>query len=298
MPSTPAVPKARVRAMAVQYRVRGISAFTEFADRVSYFVGVAGDYGCDFACFPEFMALELLSIGPRRLDANEAMRTMAAHAAAIDRLMSGLAVRHRVNLIGGAFPRMLGDGSVRNLAGIYHRDGRIEQRSKIHATPSERAVWGVVGGDDADVIDSDCGPIGVAICYDSEFPELVRHLTDQGALLLFVPFCTDERQGYLRVRYSSAARCIENQVYAVLAGTVGHLPRVLNMDIQYAQSCILTPCDLPFARDGIAAEAAADSEVVVLADLDLAALLEARERGTVRNLADRRKDLYRTWQQT
>lgn len=296
MLTLPALPKARVRVMAVQYRMQACASFLEFADRIRYFAGVAGDYACDFLCFPEFMALELLSIGARRLDGVEAMQTMAAHAGAIDRLMTELATRHRVNLIGGAFPRALSDGSVRNLAGIYHRDGRIEQRSKIHATPSERTVWGVSGGDDAKVIDTDCGPIGIAICYDSEFPELVRHLTDQGALLLFVPFCTDERQGYLRVRYSSQARCIENQIYAILAGTVGHLPRVLNMDIQYAQSCILTPCDLMFARDGIAAEAAPDNELVVFADLDLAALLDAREHGTVRNLADRRHDLYKLWQ--
>lgn len=296
MLTLPALPKARVRVMAVQYRMQACASFLEFADRIRYFAGVAGDYACDFLCFPEFMALELLSIGARRLDGVEAMQTMAAHAGAIDRLMTELATRHRVNLIGGAFPRALSDGSVRNLAGIYHRDGRIEQRSKIHATPSERTVWGVSGGDDAKVIDTDCGPIGIAICYDSEFPELVRHLTDQGALMLFVPFCTDERQGYLRVRYSSQARCIENQIYAILAGTVGHLPRVLNMDIQYAQSCILTPCDLMFARDGIAAEAAPDNELVVFADLDLAALLDARERGTVRNLADRRHDLYKLWQ--
>ncbi len=296
MNSSPNLPKPRVRVMAVQYRMQACASFLDFADRIRYFVGVAGDYACDFVCFPEFMALELLSIGPRRLDGIESMQAMAAHAAAIDRLLTELAVRHQVNILGGAFPRMLSDGSVRNLAGFYHRDGRIEQRGKIHATPSERSVWGVSGSDDAGVVTTDCGPIGIAICYDSEFPELIRHLTDQGALLLFVPFCTDERQGYLRVRYSSQARCVENQIYAILAGTVGHLPRVLNMDIQYAQSCILTPCDLMFARDGIAAEAAPDNEVVVFADLDLTALLAARDRGTVRNLADRRHDLYKLWQ--
>lgn len=290
------LPKPRVRVMAAQYRIQACTSFADLAGRVRYFAAVAGDYACDFLCFPEFMALELLSIGPRRLDATEAMRAMAAHAAGIDALMTELAVRHRVNIIGGAFPRTLSDGSVRNLASFHHRDGRTEYRSKIHATPSERTVWGVSGGDDASVIATDCGPVGIAICYDAEFPELVRHLADQGALLLFVPFCTDERQGYLRVRYSSQARCIENQIYAVLAGTVGHLPRVLNMDIQYAQSCILTPCDQMFARDGIAAEAAPDNEVVIFADLDLAALLQARERGTVRNLADRRRDLYKLWQ--
>jgi predicted amidohydrolase len=52
-----------------------------------------------------------------------------------------------------------------------------------------------------DVIQTDIGPIGVLICYDSEFPELARRLVDEGARIIFVPFCTDNRQGYLRVRY-------------------------------------------------------------------------------------------------
>lgn len=288
--------KSRVRAMAVQWRMQACGGFEDFAARVRYFAAVAGDYACDFLCFPEFMPLELLSAAPVRLDAAAAMQSMAAHAPALDALFAELARVHRVNIVGGAFPRALADDAVRNVATLYHRDGRVDRRCKIHVTPSEREVWGVAGGDDAAVIESDCGPVGIAICYDSEFPEQVRHLALSGAQILFVPFCTDERQGYLRVRHACAARCIENQVYAVLAGTVGHLPRVLNMDIQYAQSCILTPCDAAFfARDGIAAEATPDSECVVFADLDLALLQQARERGTVRNLGDRRPDLYELW---
>ena len=142
------------------------------------------------------------------------------------------------------------------------------------------------------MIPTDCGPIGVLICYDSEFPELARHLTDQGANILFVPFCTAERQGYLRVRYSAQARAIENQCYVVLAGNVGNLPRVHNMDIQYAQSCILTPCDFYFARDGIAADTEPNVETVSLADLRMDSLNQARNSGSVRNRADRRHELY------
>jgi predicted amidohydrolase len=143
-------------------------------------------------------------------------------------------------------------------------------------------------------IPTDCGPIGVLICYDSEFPELARRLVDEGARMLFVPFCTDNRQGYLRVRYCSQARAIENQCYVVLSGNVGNLPNVENMDIQYAQSCILTPCDFPFARDGVAAEASENVETVTVADLDLSDLAWAKSQGTVRNLRDRRFDLYKT----
>ncbi len=139
---------------------------------------------------------------------------------------------------------------------------------------------------------TDCGPIGVLICYDAEFPEMARHLVDQGAQILFVPFCTDERKSYLRVRYCCQARAVENQIYVAMAGNVGNLPGVENMDIQYAQSCILTPCDFPFDRDGVAADTTPNVEMVAFADLSLEDLRIARASGTVQNLRDRRFDLY------
>ena len=97
----------------------------------------------------------------------------------------------------------------------------------------------------------------------------------------------------MRVRYCCAARAIENQCFVVMSGNVGNLPNVANMDIQYAQSCILTPCDFPFARDGIAAEASENVETLTISDVNLADLTWARTEGTVRNLTDRRFDLYR-----
>ena len=148
--------------------------------------------------------------------------------------------------------------------------GRTDANS-IMGTSRKRHWWNIQGGRGNSVIQTDCGPIGVMICYDSEFPELARHLVDQGALMLFVPFCTDSRQGYLRVRYCGQARAIENQCFTVLSGNVGNLPNVANMDIQYAQSCILTPCDFPFARDGIAAETSENVETIAVADRGSAA---------------------------
>src|SRR3546814_13305595 len=92
----------------------------------------------------------------------------------------------------------------------------------------------------------------------------------------------------MRVRHCAQARAIENQCYVVMSGNVGNLPNVDNMDIQYAQSAILTPCDLPFARDGIAAESTENVETLTMADVNHAALRWAREEGRVRNLRDRR----------
>jgi hypothetical protein len=77
-----------------------------------------------------------------------------------------------------------------------------------------------------------------------------------------------------------------------MSGNVGNLPGVSNMDIQYAQSCILTPCDFPFARDGVAADTTPNVEMVAFADLHPATLRMARNSGTVQNMRDRRHDLY------
>lgn len=94
--------------------------------------------------------------------------------------------------------------------------------------------------------DTDCGPIGVLICYDAEFSELSRLLADQGMNILFIPFLTDTQTAYSRVRHCAPARAIENEPYVAMAGSVGNLPRVKNMDIQCAQSAVLTPCDFAF----------------------------------------------------
>jgi predicted amidohydrolase/GNAT superfamily N-acetyltransferase len=281
-----------IRVAAVQYQLRALSTFEDFAQQVEYFVDVVADYKADFAVFPELFTLQLLSIENRKVPAAEAIAALTSYTARYKELMSGLAVSYNVNIIGGSHPSREADGEVYNSCYVFLRDGSVYQQAKVHPTPNERYWWNIKGGQQVTAIETDCGPIGVLVCYDCEFPEMVRYLTDQGAAILFVPFCTDERQSYMRVRYCAAARAIENQCFVVLAGNVGNLPRVENMDIQYSQSCVLTPCDFPFARDGIAAEAAPNVEMIAIADLPLDSLHAARQGGTVQNLKDRRFDLY------
>lgn len=288
-----------VRVATVQYQQRRIASFAEFATQVEYFVDVAAGYESDFVVFPELMTLQLLSAesvlaDTAPLSPADAILRLTDYTARVKELFSSLAVRYNIHVIGGSHPTLVGEGDVRNVCYVCLRDGSIHAQEKLHPTPNERRWWGIKGGSGAAAIPTDCGPIGVMICYDAEFPELARHLIDQGALILFVPFCTDERQSYLRVRYCSQARAVENQCYVVLSGNVGNLPGVDNFDIQYAQSCILTPCDFPFARDGIAADSTPNTEMVLFADLRLGDLARARNSGTVQNLKDRRHDLYQT----
>lgn len=281
-----------IRIGTVQYMQRRVRSFEEFLSFVEYFVDVVADYRGDFVVFPEMFALQLLSIEDQELNPAESIEALTKYTPAFKDALRDMAIRYNINIIGGSHPTRLDNGAVENIAYIFLRDGSIHEQPKIHPTPNEAYWWNIQGGNTLNAIETDCGPIGVLICYDSEFPELARHLVDQGIHILFVPFCTDERQSYLRVRYCCQARAVENQVYVVMSGNVGNLPNVANMDIQYAQSCILTPCDFPFARDGIAADTTPNVETVAIADLRPGTLIMARNNGTVKNLRDRRHDLY------
>lgn len=282
-----------VRLATVQLQTRAVTSFGEFVKNVEYFVDVAADYRADFVVFPELLTMSLLSIETETLSPMAAIDRMTEHRAPVVAELSRMALRYNINIVGGSHPTLTDDGTIQNVCYVCLRDGSVHSREKIHPTPDEAYWWKIKGGNSVDVIQTDVGPIGILICYDSEFPELARRLVDEGARIIFVPFCTDSRQGYMRVRYCAQARAIENQCFVVLSGNVGNLPGVANMDIQYAQSCILTPCDFPFARDGVAAEASENIEALTIADVNLADLTWARAEGTVRNLADRRFDLYR-----
>lgn len=282
-----------VRIATCQLQARAVKDFDEFMRQIEYFVDVAADYEADFIVFPELFTLMLLSAEEKELTPLEAIEKLSDYTPAIRDRLSEMALSFNINIIGGSHPTRMDDGDIHNVAYVCLRDGSIHAQEKIHPTPNEAYWWNIRGGDSIDAIPTDCGPIGVLICYDSEFPELARRLVDEGARIIFIPFCTDSRQGYMRVRYCAQARAIENQCFTVMSGNVGNLPNVGNMDIQYAQSCILTPCDFPFARDGIAAEASENVETLTISDVNLADLSWARAEGTVQNLADRRFDLYR-----
>ncbi|MCF7762718.1 MAG: bifunctional GNAT family N-acetyltransferase/carbon-nitrogen hydrolase family protein [Verrucomicrobia bacterium] len=287
----PRHPGARkVRVSCVQYQMRKVTSFADFARQVTYFVDVAADYQSDFVLLPELFTVQLLS-QVDALSPQEGMKKLAAYTNRFTKLMSGLAKRFGLTIIAGSHPVYKGD-KLQNIAHVCLPDGSIVEQPKLHITPNERKWWGISGGRYLAVIDTPAAKIGVLICYDVEFPEAVRYLADEGVEILFVPFCTDNRQGYLRVRYCAHARAIENQIYVALAGNVGNLPDVTNMDIQYGQAAVLTPSDFEFARDGVAAEADSNEETVLVCDLDLDDLHDSRSSGTVTPRLDRRPDLF------
>ncbi|GAA0327953.1 bifunctional GNAT family N-acetyltransferase/carbon-nitrogen hydrolase family protein [Bacillus carboniphilus] len=280
-----------VRICVVQYGMRQIHNFEEFENQVEYYVDVAYDAGSDFVVFPEIFTTQLMSFLEEKTP-SLAIRKLTEYTEQYIELFTQLAVKYNVNIIGGSHIVKEDDDRIYNIAYLFRRDGTIEKQYKLHITPNEKRWWGVSAGDTIKVFDTDCGKIGIPICYDIEFPEVARIMTEMGAKIIFVPFCTEDRQGYLRVRYCAQARAIENQVYTVISGTVGNLPQTENMDIQYAQSAIFSPSDFEFARDGIVGETNPNIEMVVIGDVDLEILRRQRQDGSVMQLKDRRPDIY------
>lgn len=280
----------RVRIAAIQYLLRPIESFNDFATQTQFFVRSAQEYGSHFVLFPEYFSMQLLSYlhepAPGR-----AVRRLAQMAGEYEELFQRLAVESRTYVIAGTYP-VIQTGELFNAAHLFTPNGRIFRQKKVHLTQTEKGSYQMSRGHGFYLYHSDFGKIAILVCYDVEFPEAARVLAEAGAQIIFVPSCTDERQGFCRVRYCAQARASENQIYVAMAGTVGNLPDVPGMSTHYGQAAILTPSDYFFARDGIAAEGTVNQEQMVLADVDLDLLEEQRVNGTVLPLNDLIRDAY------
>jgi predicted amidohydrolase/GNAT superfamily N-acetyltransferase len=280
----------RVRIAAIQYDVRPIGSFEDFAAQVEFFVSSAREYQSQFVLFPEYFSMQLLSY-LRQPAAGRAVRLLAGMAPRYEALFRRLATESGLYIVAGTYP-VIQEGHLFNAAHFFTPSGRVFRQKKVHLTPTERGPYQMSRGHGFYVYHTKYGRIAILVCYDVEFPEAARVLAEAGAEILFVPSCTDDRQGYCRVRYCAQARAIENQFYVAMTGTVGNLPQVPHMAINYGQAAILTPSDYHFARDGIAAEGTLNQEQMIVADVDLEQLDEQRVRGTVIPLKDVIKDAY------
>ncbi len=282
--------KKIIRLGLIQWQMRPYKDVDALLEQAEYFIDAVSGYRSDFALFPEFFNAPLMA-KDNHLSTSNAIRKLAEHTQAIVDKFSEFSISYNINIITGSMPEVV-NGLLYNVGYLCRRDGSVERYEKLHVTPDEAKVWGMQGGNKLQAFDTDCGKIGVLICYDSEFPELSRILADEGMDILFVPFLTDTQNGYSRVRYCAQARAIENECYVAIAGSVGNLPNVQNMDIQFAQSMVFTPCDFSFPTNGIKAEATPNTEMILIADVDIDLLRELNQFGAVRNLKDRRKDIF------
>lgn len=284
--------KSIARMGVVQWQMRRFPTFEDFMQQVEFFVDTVSDYGADIVLFPELFNAPMIHRFEEQSPA-EAMRSLAGFTEPMRQQMQDMALTYNINIVTGSVPELNeDDGQLYNVCFLCRRDGTWDSQYKLHITPDELSSWGLSGGSELKVFDTDVGKIGILICYDIEFPELARIQAEKGMKILLVPFWTDTKNGYLRVRRCAQARAIENECYVAISGSVGNIPKVETMGIQYSQAAVFTPSDFAFPHDAIAAEATPGIETTLVTDLDIELIKELRAKGSVRNAESRRKDLY------
>lgn len=283
--------KTVVRLGTVQWQMRRFESFDDFLQQVEFFVDTVSDYEADLVLFPELFNAPLIAEFENE-SPPEAMRKLAGYTNDLRDKLLDMALAYNINIVTGSVPEYR-DNMLYNVSFLCRRDGTWDSQYKLHITPDESSAWGLTGGTKLKVFQTDIGRIGILICYDIEYPELARLLAEKGVNIILVPFWTDTKNSYLRVRRCAQARAIENECYVVISGSVGNIPKVETMGIQYSQASIFTPSDFAFPHDAIAAETTPNTETTLITDVDLDLLKELRRQGSVQNLHSRRKDLYR-----
>lgn len=268
----------RLRAASLQWKHRDFSTAEDFWNELNWHVRVAReDYAVRLLVLPEYVGAGLPGPWPTESIWREKLLELAQ--------------RWEMWIVGGSFPHSTSQGLL-NRCLVAGPDGQLFVQDKLHITPWEAGQWSMMGGSAWPVIDIGVCKIGVAICYDVEFPEQVRALVENGAEVLCVPYCTDDAAGHHRVTRCALARAVENTMFVVAAGGVGSIRNRQGFSHHYAESVIAGPCDLGFPSDGILARALPGQEQCIVADLDLSLLRDKRENGTVLPLRDLRRDFF------
>ena len=287
----------RFRVASLQYFMRPVKSFEEFALQTEALVETAAGYKVKLLVFPEYFTTQLLTLGDVRRPIAQQIRDLAVQEDRIVEFMSDLAKKYKLIIVGGTLPGFDADNKdkVLNKCYVLSPKGDANLQAKLHMTRFEKEEWLVSAGSRLRIFECNEGRFAVTICYDVEFPEIARTAARLGANFLVVPSCTDDRQGYLRVRYCAQARAIENQMFVLHSSTVGSLPTVPAVSLNYGQAAIYTPSDYAFSRDGLLSEGTANQESMIIGDIVLDLIDEARRDGTVLPLTDshRTEDLLK-----
>lgn len=281
----------KVTIAVVQYGLIHLQSVEQFWTRISGKIREAAEAGAELIVFPEYLTAHLLSLEPIMTHV-EACLYLDGVTQEYLQFFKQQSQEWHIVILAGTHICQESQAFV-NRAHLFFPDGRLEVQDKLHLTPEERKIWPLIPGDELHVFETKWGLIALLTCYDIEFPELSRAAADRGVKLILCPSYTDSSFGYHRVRFCCQARAIENQLFVVLSGLVGELPEGRpQVDTGYSQAGVFTPCDRPFAEDGILQAGSVNQDEVILACLDFAELMENRENGAVSPYFDRRPQLY------
>ncbi|WP_294352477.1 carbon-nitrogen hydrolase family protein [uncultured Sphingomonas sp.] len=166
------------------------------------------------------------------LDRDRARAASVIHSEEDDPVLA--AVRQAARSAGiwvhlGSLALRRADGMLANRAFVIDATGGIRARyDKMHlfdvdlpTGESWRESAAYAAGEQAVVVGSPVGPLGVTICYDIRFPDLFRALSDAGARVLSVPAAFTRPTGAAHWHVLLRARAIEAGAFVIAAAQTG-----------------------------------------------------------------------------
>jgi predicted amidohydrolase len=276
-----------LKVASAQYPISQPKTLAEWEEKVAVWVKNGAATGASLLVFPEYASIEQAAcFGPEVYgDLKMTLAKVAEIADARVQFHAALAKKHKVHILVGSGPRLKPDGSYVNAAQLVTPDGTIGEQEKLVMTPFERD-WGISASSTVRVFKTKLGVLGIAICYDSEFPLLVRAMAEAGAEVVLVPSCTERVSGYHRVRTGSLARALENGIATVQSPTVGDAPWSPAVDFNAGAAGIFVPSEQGVSDTGVLAQGTLNAAEWVTATIDLERLRRVRETGEMHNYCD------------
>lgn len=203
------------------------------------------------------------------------------------KMLAAAAAEEKVYLVGGSVPERDGE-RVYNASFIFGPDGNLLARHrKVHLfdvslpggiTVKESSTLGA--GEQVTVVNTGLCPVGVAICYDIRFPELMRLMALRGAKIIVIPAAFNMTTGPAHWDLVFRTRAVDNQIFVVAASPARDVKAGY---VAYGHSMIIDPWGDMVAR-------ADEKEQVLLGEVSLERL--DRVRRELPLLEHRRTDLY------
>lgn len=275
-----------VRLASAQYPIGRFGSFAAWHANAADWVATAAGQEARLLLFPEYGAMELTSLLPEMMQQDLTGQIGALQQFHQDFVAtySELAQRHGVFIVAPSLPVQLGNRFV-NRAYLLGPSGAVAFQDKRQMTRFEREAWIIEGGSALKVFDIPVNGtsirIGITICYDVEFPLIAQAMAAAGADLVLAPSCTDTLAGANRVQTGARARALENQIYVAVSPTVGLAEWSPAVDVSVGWASVLAAPDRGLPDDGIIARGELSKPGWIFADLDFAALHQAREEAQV-----------------
>jgi len=272
---------AEIRIAAAQYPIDSFADFAGFEAKLERWVAEAAGEGAQLLVFPEYAAMELASLfGPEVAgDVQQSIDALTTLLPRLDAAHAHAAERHKVHILAGSLAHRRGSRTP-NTARLFTPNGRMGVQDKQMMTRGERD-WGVAPDGPIRVFETGLGLIGIAICYDIEFPLIARAQALAGAHVILAPSCTETLAGYSRVHIGAMARALESQCVTVQSPLVGEASWSAVVDRNTGRAGIFGPPDRGFPATGVIAEGALNKPQWVYGTADLAAIDEVRRDGMV-----------------